>query len=172
MKTLTRPGLLLAAGTLLTLTACQTAAAPAPPTVAQALAGECAALPSAAISGVTGTSVRSAQRGAFPGAGGTCGNYTTESGEPFLGVNVVSSASDFGATVASVPSSVYPVRSRIDGLGEEAIMFTDQADKPLLRYLVARDAGRGVVLFPLGSAGRAMSNAQLQQLAALALARS
>jgi len=54
------------------------------------------------------------------------------------------------------------------GLGDQAILMKDETG--MLRYLVARKGGRGVALFPLGRAGRAMSDTQLWELAERALA--
>jgi hypothetical protein len=61
---------------------------------------------------------------------------------------------------------VYPAREAVPGLGEEAMLFKAEGG---LRYLVARQGESGVVLFPLG-AGFAMSDQQLRDLAAKALA--
>jgi hypothetical protein len=117
---------------------------------------------------LTGQSVRAAARGSFTGAGGTCSNYTTEYGRPYLGVNDVQTAAEFRSTVAAVPADIYTLSEHLDQVGDEAILFKDRAEKPMLRYLVARQQSHGVVIFPLSS--DSLSDAQLQQLAAAALA--
>jgi hypothetical protein len=128
----------------------------------------CRILTAADIREIAGASVHLIDRGASPGAGGTCGNYATDENDAYLGVNALESASEYAAAVAAVPVDVYPRREAIPGLGDEAVLMKD--DTGMLRYLVARKSNRGVVLFPLGRAAQAMSDTQLRQLAERALA--
>ena len=127
----------------------------------------CAILTPADILAVTGIEVHLIARGQSAGAGGTCGNYATAEGDAYLGVNALETASDYAASVSAVPQDVYPRREGLVGLGDEALLMKD--DTGMLRYLVARKGQRGVVLFPLGRKGRAMSDGQLRQLAERAL---
>jgi hypothetical protein len=127
----------------------------------------CTILTPADIRAVTGIEVHLIARGQSPGAGGTCGNYATAEGDAYLGVNALERASEYTASVSAVPEDVYPQREAVAGLGEEAVLMKD--DTGMLRYLVARKGERGVVLFPLGRQGRAMSDGQLRQLAERAL---
>lgn len=146
------------------------AVAPVAPVVAKPApaSGECAVLDPAAVERVTGTAVRGVARGSFAGAGGTCANYTTADGKPYLGVNALTSAGEYASTVAAVPAMVYQDKTPLSGLGDEALLFTDRADRPSIRYLVARKGERGVVLFPLSGAAD-VSDAQLRELAEVAL---
>jgi hypothetical protein len=128
--------------------------------------GECAILSAADIASLTGVEVRSVAPHAVVGAGGNCGNYATADSQLYLGVNRLSSVSEFELAVRSVPTDVYPVREPITGLGDEAILFKEP--QMSLRYLVARAGSHGVVLF---HAGTSPSDQQLGQLAALALTR-
>ncbi|HEY9504999.1 MAG TPA: hypothetical protein VIQ27_03415 [Gemmatimonadales bacterium] len=127
----------------------------------------CAILTPADIRGVTGAEVHLIARGDSPGAGGTCGNYATADGAAYLGVNALETASEYATSVRAVPADVYPRREPVAGLGDEAVLMKD--DTGMLRYLVARKGQRGVVLFPLGRQGRAMSDGQLRQMAERAL---
>lgn len=127
----------------------------------------CAILTAADIGAVTGVEVHLIARGQSPGAGGTCGNYATADGDAYLGVNALERASEYAASVSAVPEDIYPTRTAVAGLGDEAVLMKD--DTGMLRYLVARKGERGVVLFPLGRQGRAMSDDQLQRLAEQAL---
>lgn len=131
-------------------------------------AGDCRVLTATDIREITGATVHLIGRGDSPGAGGTCGNYATPDDDAYLGVNALESASEYTMAVAAVPEDVYPKRQAMPGLGDQAILMKDETG--MLRYLVARKGGRGVVLFPLGRAGRAMSDAQLRELAERALA--
>jgi hypothetical protein len=127
----------------------------------------CAILTPADILTVTGIEAHLIARGQSAGAGGTCGNYATADGDAYLGVNELKTASDYAASVGAVPQDVYPRREALTGLDDEAVLMKD--DTGMLRYLVARKGQRGVVLFPLGRKGRAMSDGQLRQLAERAL---
>lgn len=100
---------------------------------------ECPVLTAGDIQAVTGTAVKAVARGSVLGAGGTCGNYVTESGELYLGVNRVSSKGESAASVAAVPQDVYPEKRALAGIGDEAVLFTG----PGVRYLVARHADAG-----------------------------
>jgi hypothetical protein len=82
-------------------------------------------------------------------------------------VSVLQDASEYDMAVGAVPLDVYPKRRPGAGLGDQAILMKD--DTGILRYLVARKGSHGVVLFPLGRAGRKMSDAQLRQLAERAI---
>jgi hypothetical protein len=130
--------------------------------------GGCRVLTATDIREITGAAVHLIGRGASPGAGGTCGNYATPDDDAYLGVNALESAADYTTAVSAVPEDVYPKRQAIPGLGDQAILMKDETG--MLRYLVARKGNRGVVLFPLGHAGRAVSDAQLRELAERALA--
>jgi hypothetical protein len=127
----------------------------------------CGILTAADIKAITGAEVHLIARGASPGAGGTCGNYATQDNAAYLGVSVLQNASEYDMAVAAVPQDVYPKRRPVAGLGDQAILMKD--DTGILRYLVARKGNHGVVLFPLGRAGRKMSDAQLRQLAERAI---
>jgi NitT/TauT family transport system substrate-binding protein len=133
-----------------------------------AAAGECSVLDAAAIEKVTGTPVRGVAGGSFAGAGGTCANYTTGDGKPYLGVNALNSPAEYASTVAAVPALVYEAKTPLRGLGDEAVLFTDRADRPSIRYLVARKGDHGVVLFPLSGA-QDLADAKLRELAEVAL---
>jgi hypothetical protein len=166
----------LGVGLLLLTAACGGAApagpaAPAPATQSTAApagraGGECAVLTAADVTAVTGAAVTAVARGAFAGAGGTCGNYATAAGEGYLGVNRLTSAAEYSASIDAVPADVYPVRERLTGLGDEAVLFKDRAVRPYIRYLVARQGAGGVVIFPHTDA---ISDDALKQLAAKAL---
>ena len=155
-------------GAVALLAACSpTAASSTSAPLAAAPTNECAILPSATIQQVTGTAVNGVARGSFPGAGGTCGNYTTADGTPYLGINRLTSSADYRSSLAAVPSDIYPVRQAIAGLGEEAVLFSDSAQTPHFRYLVARSGDKGVVIFPFSASH--ITDTQLTQLATTAL---
>jgi hypothetical protein len=128
----------------------------------------CSVLTAADIKAVTGADVHLIARGSTAGAGGTCGNYATPDSTAYLGVNALQSASAYESAVAAVPEDIYPKRQPLAGLGDQAVLMKD--DTGMLRYLVARKGNRGVVLFPLGSGVRGISDDQLRQLAAKAIA--
>jgi hypothetical protein len=128
---------------------------------------ECSALTVADIKTITGADVEAVARGAFPGAGGTCGNYTLADGRPFLGVNVLESKGLYDVAVGAVPKDVYPVRETVAGLGDEAVLMKDRAEKARMRYLVAHKGDVGVVIFPFS--GGDLTDDQLKQLAAKAI---
>jgi hypothetical protein len=129
-------------------------------------AAECTILTAADIRSITGTTVVAVSRESTPRAGGTCGNYTTQSGILYLGVNRLSSPSEYTSSVNAVPADLYPDRRPLTGIGDEAVMFRG----PGLRYLVARQGGTGVVLFPLVNAAQ-LSDEHLVALAQRALAK-
>jgi hypothetical protein len=131
-------------------------------------ARECGALTAADIKAITAAVVHLIARSSSAGAGGTCGNYATQDGTAYLGVNALQTASEYDMAVAAVPEDVYPKRQAVPGLGDQAVLMKD--DTGMLRYLVARKGSRGVVLFPLGSGVRGISDDQLRQLAARAIA--
>jgi hypothetical protein len=116
-----------AGAALVVMAACSPAPTSVSPAPAPASGSDCPILPATTITQVTGTSVRGVARGSFVGAGGTCGNYTTAAGEPYLGINRLSSRADYSRSLAAVPDSIYPVRTSLPGVGEEAILFTDSA---------------------------------------------
>jgi hypothetical protein len=158
--------------TLLVAVACSPPSTPPVETKPRsAVSGECPALDAAAIASVTGTPVRAVARGSFPGGGGTCANYVTEAGQPYLGINDLAAIGDYASTIAAVPSAIYPVKTPLTGVGDEAILFQDQAERPSIRFLVAHQASHTIVLFPLSGA-TSLTTAQLQQLAATALSQS
>jgi hypothetical protein len=94
-------------------------------------------------------------------------NFTTPDGQAYLAVNRLGSPGEYTASVNAVPADVYPKKSPIPGLGEEAVLLSSPEG---LRYLVARQGSLGVVLIPLGE-GFKMSDQQLRDLAAKALTR-
>ncbi|HWB42258.1 MAG TPA: hypothetical protein VG500_13405 [Gemmatimonadales bacterium] len=126
----------------------------------------CDILTAADVEAATGTTVQRIDRNPSIGAGGTCVNFASGDGQAYLGVNRLTSSGEFQSAVGAVPADVYPAREAVPGLGEEAVLFKAEGG---LRYLVARQGESGVVLFPLG-AGFAMSDQQLRDLAAKALA--
>jgi hypothetical protein len=126
----------------------------------------CGILTAADVQAVTGTSVERIERNPAIGAGGTCVNFAGADGQAYLGVNRLSGAADYSASVSAVPEDVYPEKEPIAGLGDEAVLFKGPGG---LRYLVARQEVAGVVLFPLGE-GFKISDQQLRDLAAKALA--
>jgi hypothetical protein len=159
--------LLLAAcsGTAAAATAAKTSARAV--SSGQAATGECRILTATDVQEITGVDVHPVARGASPGAGGTCGNYQEANGDGFLGINALSSSAEYDMSVAAVPDDIYPIRERVDGLGEAATLSKDRAERPTMRYLVVRRGQGGVVLFPLTGA---ITDAQLEQLASRALA--
>jgi hypothetical protein len=130
-------------------------------------AEECSVLSAADIKAITHVDVHLIHRGSTPGAGGRCGNYATADSTAYLGVNELHSASEYQAAVGAVPEDIYPRRQAVPGLGDRAVLMKD--DTGMLRYLVALNGTRGVVLFPLGIAVRGISDDQLRQLAAKAI---
>ena len=133
---------------------------------ALAAAESCPMLTASDVQGATGAHVVAVPFNSKPGAGGHCANYATDNGRLFLGVTRLASASDYAQAVASVPSAVYPKRSKLSGVGDEGVLMKDGGGT--LRYLVARKGARGVVLFPFGPQP---SDAQLEKLASIALSR-
>ncbi len=124
---------------------------------------ECAILTAADIQAITGVAVHAIPRLSAPGAGGTCSNYATAEGDNYLGVNRLTSRSEYQASVSAVPEDVYPEKETLRGVGEEAVVFKAPGH---IRYLVARSGGHGVVLF---YAGQFPTDEQLKQLAVRAL---
>jgi hypothetical protein len=125
----------------------------------------CNVLTLADIKAVTGVDVQPLARGGSPGAGG-CANFKTADDHAYLGVNRYRGPGKYETAVASVPESVYPKRTPVPGLGDEAVLMKDDTGK--LRYLVARKGETTVVLFPL-SFKQPMSDDQLRKLAERAL---
>jgi hypothetical protein len=70
---------------------------------------------------------------------------------------------EYAASVAAVPSDVYPTQLKLSGVGDEGVLFSGPGH---IRYLVARRGNVSVVIFPLT---RAISDEQLQGLAKRAL---
>ena len=136
------------------------------PAQGAASAGQCNILTAADVQAVTGSTVDRIDRNPAIGAGGTCVNFAAADGQAYLGVNRLSGAQEYAASVNAVPEDVYPDKLPVPGLGEEALLFKGPGG---LRYLVARQGSSGVVLFPLGE-GFKMSDQQLKDLAAKALA--
>jgi hypothetical protein len=130
--------------------------------------GECSALTAADISTVTGDSVTAVARGSFPGAGGTCGNYTSADGKPYLGINVSKSTGAYQMALSAVPKEIYPVSEKLQGVGDEAVLLKDSAQNTHMRYLVAHKGDAAVVLFPLTGQDN-LSDDELKQLASRAL---
>jgi hypothetical protein len=131
---------------------------------AMSAASECPILTVADIQVVTGATVRPVPRGSSPGAGGTCANYTGADSHAYLGVNQLTTAAEYTASVAAVPTDIYPKQEKLTGIGDEGVLFSGPGG---IRYLVARRGNAGVVIFPLT---RDMSDQQLKGLAQRALA--
>ena len=145
-------------------------------TVAELRAAEppCNVLTPTDVKAVTGQEVQPLAKGESPGAGG-CANFRTPDGHAFLGVDRHRGAGAYRTAVGSVPKDIYPQRSPVPGLGDEAVLMKDDTGR--MRYLVARKGETTVVLFPLtydkvvnGKVQYKISDAQLQQLAERALA--
>ncbi|HUF35741.1 MAG TPA: hypothetical protein VMN37_07305 [Gemmatimonadales bacterium] len=128
--------------------------------------GECTLLTAAEVQEVTGVAVSRIERNPSIGAGGTCDNFTTPDGQVYLGVNRLNSQDAYASAVSVVPEDLYPTRSPVAGLGDEAVLFQGPGG---LRYLAARKGDTGVVLIPLGQ-GFQMTDDQLRELASRALA--
>ena len=126
-------------------------------------AAECPILTVADIQAITGASVKPMPFGATAGAGGTCANYTDTNGHAYLGVNRLTTEAQYAASVAAVPQDVYPSKIRLEGVGDEGVLFSGPGH---IRYLVARLGRTGVVIFPLT---RDLSDEQLKRLAGRAL---
>jgi len=129
-------------------------------------AGACSVLTAEAVQEVTGVAVSRIERNPAIGAGGNCDNFTTPDGQPYLGVNRLDSKWQYTSAVESVPEDLYPSRSPVAGLGDDAVLMSGPGG---LRYLAARKGEAGVVLFPLGQ-GFQMTDDQLRELASRALA--
>jgi hypothetical protein len=127
-------------------------------------AADCSILSAAEVQKLTGTAVHDIAKQSQPGAGGTCANYATDNGKLYLGVNQLTSASDYNTAVAAVPQSVYPKREKLTDIGDETVLMKDESG--MLRYLVARKGNRGVVLFPFH---HGPNDEQLKKLAVQAL---
>ena len=117
---------LLAAGVVL-LTVAETRAADPP----------CNVLTPADVKAVTGQEVQPLARGESPGAGG-CANFKSSDGHAFLGVDRHRGVGAYQTAVGSVPKDVYPQRTQVPGLGDEAVLMKDDTGR--MRYLVARRA--------------------------------
>ena len=123
-----------------------------------AAADQCSILTSEDVQTIAGVHVHN--------AGGKCANFAPDNGRLYLGVSQLSSAADYAAEVAAVPQAVYPERTKLTDVGDEAILMKGADGSP--RYLVARKGERGVIMFPFG---RQPTDDMLKQLAALALTR-
>jgi hypothetical protein len=154
-------------GLALSLAACggRSDSARAGDTAAATAGGECSILTVADIQAVTGAAVKPVPRGSSPGAGGTCANYIGADGHAYLGVNRLTTQAEYTASVAAVPTDIYPSQQKLSGIGDEGVLFSGPGH---IRYLVARKGSAGVVIFPLT---RALSDEQLQGLAKRALTR-
>jgi hypothetical protein len=119
------------------------------------------------VQSATATSVSRVERDPMRGLGGTCANFVDANGQPYLGVNRHTSSGDYATAVGAVPEDLYPTRTPVSGLGDEAVLMSGEGG---LRYLVARKNDVVVVLFPLGE-GMNMSDDQLRALAERALSR-
>ena len=131
-----------------------------------ARAQTCAALSAADVEKLTGTHVQDVPFGSKPGAGGRCANFATDNGRLFLGVSPIASTAEYAAAVAAVPEAIYPQRESLHDIGDEAVLM--KGGNGMLRYLIARKGGRGVILFPFGPQP---DDTRLKQLATLALSR-
>ena len=123
-----------------------------------AAADQCSILTSEDVQTIAGVHVQN--------AGGKCANFAADNGRLYLGVSQLSSAADYAAEVAAVPQAVYPERTKLTDVGDEAILMKGADGSP--RYLVARKGERGVIMFPFG---RQPTDDMLKQLAALVLTR-
>jgi hypothetical protein len=117
------------------------------------------------VQSATGTSASLVERDPMRGLGGTCANFVDGNGQPYLGVNRHISSGDYASAVDAVPPDLYPTRTPMSGLGDEAVLMSGEGG---LRYLVARKGDLVVVLFPLGE-GMKMTDDQLRGLAQKAL---
>jgi hypothetical protein len=124
---------------------------------------ECPILTVADIRAVTGATVKAVPRGSSAGAGGTCANYIGADGHAYLGVNRLTTQPEYAASVAAVPTDVYPTQEKLSGVGDEGVLFSGPGH---IRYLVARKGSAGVVIFPLT---RDLSDEQLRGLSKQAL---
>ena len=137
-----------------------------PETAPSTPAGEaCDILTAEDVQSATGASVSRVERDPMRGLGGTCANFVDANGQPYLGVNRHTSRDDYATAVGAVPQDLYPTRTPVSGLGDEAVLMSGEGG---LRYLVARKDGLVVVLFPLGE-GMRMSDDQLRGLGEKAL---
>jgi hypothetical protein len=128
-------------------------------------AQSCDILTAEDVQSATGTSVSLVERDPMRGLGGTCANFVDANGQPYLGVNRHTSGDDYQAAVNAVPEDLYPTRTSMSGLGDEAMLMSGEGG---LRYLVARRGDLVVVLFPLGE-GMRMSDDELRGLGEKAL---
>ena len=128
-----------------------------------ARADNCKMLTAADVLKVTGVQVSGVDFNSKPGAGGKCANFVDGKGKLFLGVTGLDSAADYRNSVAAVPKAVYPQRTRIRGVGDEAILMSGGGS---IRYFLARKGNHGVILFPFGPKP---DDAQLKTLATMAL---
>jgi hypothetical protein len=131
-----------------------------------AAADQCSILTSEDVQTITGVHVQNVPFNSKPGGGGKCANFTADNGRLFLGVSQLSSAAGYAAEVAAVPQAVYPERTKLTDVSDEAILM--KGANGSLRYLVARKGERGVIMFPFGLQP---TDDMLKQLAALALTR-
>lgn len=129
-----------------------------------AQAQSCALLSAADVQATTGTHVQEVPFGSKPGAGGKCANFATDNGRLYLGVSALTSAADYAAATAAVPTQIYPRREPLPDVGDEAVLM--KSDNGMLRYLIARKGAHGVILFPFGPQP---DDTKLRQLAVLAL---
>jgi hypothetical protein len=131
-----------------------------------AAAGSCNLLTPADVLSASGAHVTAVPFMSKPGAGGKCVNFANEKGRLFLGVSALGSVAEYRQAVASVPTSVYPTRTALTGVGDEGVLMKGSGG--LVRYLVARKGNHGVIMFPFG---REPTDAQLEKLAVIALSR-
>ena len=129
-------------------------------------ADQCSILTSEDVQKIAGVHVQNVPFNSKPGAGGKCANFAADNGRLYLGVSQLSSAADYAAEVAAVPQAVYPERTKLTGVGDEAILM--KGANGSLRYLVARNGERGVIMFPFD---QQPIDDMLKKLAARALTR-
>ena len=134
--------------------------------VAGARAADCTALTPADLQKVAGLKVTVVPFMSKPGAGGHCANFAGDDGKLVLGISLMSSSEDYRNGIASVPQMIYPQRIQLKGVGDEGQLM--KSSTGFLRYLVARKGEHGVILFPFG---KKLSDAQVEQLASIALGR-
>jgi hypothetical protein len=133
---------------------------------AQALAQSCAVLGPADLQSAAGLHVTAVPFMSKPGAGGKCANFAGPTGKLVLGVTRLASAADYTSAVSAVPTSIYPTRIKVAGVGDEAVLMEGMGGS--LRYFIARKGGHGVILFPFG---KTLTDDQLKKLAVIALSR-
>lgn len=134
-------------------------------TTARPDTAECALLTSADVSEITGTSVRAAPADSGVGADGDCATYVTPDGTVYVSISRLASMAEFTRAIGLSPAR-YPVRESLTGIGDEAMLFSN--DDSGGRRLVARRGDRGAVVVTFDES---VTDDQLVQLAARAVER-